>query len=112
LAALPLGGDRVGRLVAQRAVAGQAAGVLDRGGGRVVAEALGDRAAVGEQAQEAAAVAAGVEHAPAREVDVDRRQHRLPDEAVLVLHRLVMGRAAPVRGGHATFVTTSAAAAP
>src|SRR5271157_2012432 len=91
----------VGNLEGKRPVAGEAAGVADGAPGRVVSVALGDARRIDEQSQETPAVAAGVEHPRTCQVDVDGVEHRLPNEAMLILHGLVLGRATPVRGTHA-----------
>ena len=93
-------GHRAGRFEVERAATGQAPSIFDGAGSRVVPEPLGDAALVGEETEEATAVATGVEDAPAVEVHVDRVEHGPPDEAMLVLHRFVIGRAAPVTRLH------------
>jgi len=72
---------------------------------RVIAESLGDGASIGEQPQEPAPVTAGIEDPPAADVDVDRLEHRPPDEPVLVLHRLVSGRVLPIGLAHRAYPT-------
>ena len=92
----PTGRHRVGDLEPQRQLAAEPPGVSDRAGGGVVAGSVGDRRLSAQQAQEAAPVAAGVEDAAPGQVDVDRVEHRAPDELVLILHRRVLGLRLPV----------------
>ena len=84
----------------ERTLAREPAGVVDRARRRVVAITLRDAGLVDEQSQETTAVAPGIEHAAPSQVDFDRVEHRLPEEAVLVLHRLVVVGASPVRLAH------------
>ena len=87
-----------GRIEPQGSRPRQAAGVGDRGLGRVVSAPFGDVATVVEHPQESSTVASDVKYPPAGQVGIDGFDHRLPDEAMFVLHRLVLGGAPPVRG--------------
>ena len=59
-----------------------------------------DARRVDEETQEAPTIAAGIERPLSRQVGVDGLEHRLPYEAVLVLHGLVLGGATPIGGSH------------
>ena len=96
---------RVANRELQRSFAREAARVADRRRGRVESEAGTDPAAIDQETEKAATVAAHVEDTRAMEVDVDGIEHGVPDEAVLVLHRLVFGGALPVTLGHRSTLT-------
>ncbi len=93
---------RIGDLEGERLVACETSSVCDGARRRVVSVALGDALGVDEQAQEAPAVAAGVEDPAPGQVGPDGVEHGFPYETVLVLHGLVLCGATPVGATHAS----------
>ena len=93
----PAGRDGFGNLETQRPWSGETTSIVDSRRCRIVPAAFGDPARVVHQTQKATAVAAGIEDPRSGEVHVDGVEHRLPHEAMRVLHRLVLGCAAPVQ---------------
>ena len=93
-------GHRVGNLEGKWPCSGDAAGICDGAWGRVVSVALGNTRSIDQQAQKAPTITAGIEDPASLEVGVDGVEHRLPNEAVLVLHGLILGGATPIGGTH------------
>ena len=92
----------MGRFEGQWAITRKLASVGNCSEGRVVTVALGDPSPVNEHPQETASVAAGIKNPRSAQLNIDRIEHGLPDEPMLVLHGLVLDGATPVTGAHLT----------